>query len=162
MPTSKSDLTDSDVLAGRARGQARAHTEPRADVVRYDATSDRIVMTLRSGALVAIPATQIHEFAQATAQQLAKVRASRFGDAVELPELDVDISVAGLLRDLAGELGSAAAVELGRRGGSAKTNEKAAAARANGAKGGRPRRVLQTVEHAGAKATKIKGDLLRK
>jgi hypothetical protein len=61
-------------------------------------------------------------------------------EAVELAALDVDISVVGLLRDLAGSLGCTAAAELGRRGGSVRSAQKTAAVRANGAKGGRPRK----------------------
>jgi DNA invertase Pin-like site-specific DNA recombinase len=54
-------------------------------------------------------------------------------------ELDTDLSVAGLL---AGLFGTRA--HLARQAGSATSPAKAAAARANGAKGGRPRRSAQS------------------
>ena len=55
------------------------------------------------------------------------------------PRLDADVYVPGLM---AGALGSRAwmARELGAQGGRTSTPAKAAAARANGAKGGRPRK----------------------
>ena len=57
--------------------------------------------------------------------------------------LRVDFSVAGLL---AGVFGTRAwMAEVGRRGGRATTEAKAAAARANGAKGGRPKKSAPAV-----------------
>jgi hypothetical protein len=55
------------------------------------------------------------------------------------PRLDADLYVPGLL---SGALGSRAwmAAQLGAEGGRASTPAKAEAARANGAKGGRPRK----------------------
>jgi hypothetical protein len=76
--------------------------------------------------------------AGAKPKQLKTVRAGFGGESITLDDLDVDISVPGLLRDLVG-MTSAAAL-LGRKGGSATSEAKAAAVRENGKRGGRPRK----------------------
>jgi hypothetical protein len=59
------------------------------------------------------------------------------GNGLQWPELDADLTVPGLL---AGMFGSKMWMrELASRGGKSISAKKAAAARANGAKGGRPR-----------------------
>jgi hypothetical protein len=112
--------------------------EPRAESAHYDARNRRVVIRLRKGAAVTIPIEWIHEVAGATPRQLAEVRASRFGSAIEWESLDMHISVKGLMRDLVGITGAASV--LGSEGGKAKTKVKAAAARTNGKRGGRPRK----------------------
>ena len=72
----------------------------------------------------------------ATPQQLAAVELA--GEGIRGDELDVDLSVRGLLADALGPRFSTTAA--GTIGGRAKTRAKAAAARAIGAKGGRPRK----------------------
>ncbi|MDX2223212.1 MAG: DUF2442 domain-containing protein, partial [Rhodospirillaceae bacterium] len=62
------------------------------------------------------------------------------GYGLHWPDLDVDLSVPGLL---AGLFGTRAYIDRlrARRAGSATSKAKSAAARRNGAKGGRPRKV---------------------
>jgi hypothetical protein len=60
------------------------------------------------------------------------------GDALRWPALDVDVYVPGLVERAFGNRLFAAAA--GRRGGRRRTKAKMAAARRNGAKGGRPRK----------------------
>jgi hypothetical protein len=57
---------------------------------------------LRSGAAVTIPVALIRELAEATPAQLAAVKLYPTGGAIEQRELDVDISVPVLLRDVLG------------------------------------------------------------
>ena len=61
-------------------------------------------------------------------------------DALSWPSLDVDVYVPGLVERAFGTRLFAAAT--GRRGGRRRSKAKAAAAKANGAKGGRPRKRL--------------------
>lgn len=65
------------------------------------------------------------------------MRAAMNGEALTVEDLDVDVSIPGLLRDLVGV--TAAAAALGRKGGSARSEAKAAAVREYGKRGGRPR-----------------------
>jgi len=130
--------TLADIRAAQARGEGRARIEPRADRVRYDAKSHLIMLDLRGGAVLGLPVSAIRELAGAKPNQLKTVRAGFGGESITLEDLDVDISIPGLLRDLIGI--TSAATLLGRKGGSAKSEAKAAAVRENGKHGGRPRK----------------------
>ncbi|HEX8127913.1 MAG TPA: DUF2442 domain-containing protein, partial [Pyrinomonadaceae bacterium] len=73
----------------------------------------------------------------ATPEDLAKVEVMPYGLALSWPRLNADLTIAGLL---AGIFGTKAWMsELGRKGGSRKTEAKATASRENGRHGGRPR-----------------------
>jgi hypothetical protein len=83
----------------------------------------------------------IRELRKARPNQLKGVRAGFDGESISVDELDVDISIPELLRDLVGI--TSAAVFLGRKGGAAKSQTKAAAVRENGKRGERPRKAPQ-------------------
>jgi hypothetical protein len=102
--------------------------------LRYVRSRNLLVLTLKNGAEVSLPIHLIPDLKDVAPTQLTRVRLSPVGDALELRELDIDIYVPGIIRRI---LGFDA---LQRRAGSTKTPAKAAAARANGAKGGRPRK----------------------
>ena len=84
-----------------------------------------------------IPVSAIWEIADAPLENLRTVFASPLGDGLIFDDADAAIYVPGLLSDL---FGAAFAGALGKRGGRATTAAKAAAARKNGKKGGRPRK----------------------
>ena len=75
---------------------------------------------------------------RASVSKLASVLVSPAGDALSWPALDVDVYVPGLVERAFGTRLFAAAT--GRRGGRRRSKAKAAAAKVNGAKGGRPRK----------------------
>ena len=83
----------------------------------------------------------IPALASATPEQLADVELGPGGSGLQWEALDVDLSVAGLLLSSLGR--SQKLSELARITGQVSTPAKAAAARANGAKGGRPRKVAR-------------------
>jgi hypothetical protein len=127
-----------EIRAAHSHGEERARIEPRAERVSYDAKNRLIMLDLRGGAILGLPVSAISELAGARPNQLKKVRAGFDGESITLEDLDIDISVPGLLRDLVGM--TSAATLLGRKGGSAKSEAKAAAVRENGKQGGRPRK----------------------
>jgi hypothetical protein len=130
--------SDAQIAVAEARGQAQMESEPRALAARYDAKSGRIVVDLSNGATYAFPAALGQGLEAATSEQLAEVEILGAGFGLHWESLDVDLSIPGLL---AGRFGTRAWMsELARRAGSVKSPAKAAAARANGAKGGRPRK----------------------
>ena len=139
--TSK-DLTLSQIRTAQARADERARIEPRADQVRYDEKKGLVVMDLHGGAILGLPVSVIRELRNAQPKELRSIRAGFGGESISLDALDIDISIPGLLKDLVG-MTSAAAL-LGRKGGAAKSDAKAAAVRENGKRGGRPRKTLQT------------------
>lgn len=99
------------------------------------------MMELTNGFVFGFPASAVPALAGATAAQLARVELSPGGSALHWDELDADLSVAGLL--LASVERSERLSELARLAGSTSTPAKARAARANGSKGGRPRKAAR-------------------
>ena len=89
---------------------------------------------------MAIPRAMIPGLESASQSNLETVEVSPAGDALSWPSLDVDVYVPGLVERAFGTRLFAAAT--GRRGGRRKSKAKAVAAKANGAKGGRPRKRL--------------------
>ena len=129
------DLSDADIDAAVERGRIARQTEPRAASVRYDKKNSRIVIDLTNGCVFAFPPRLAQGLEQATDEELAAVEVLGAGYGLHWEALDVDLSVPGLL---AGLFGTRA--YMARKAGQATSPAKAAAARANGAKGGRPRK----------------------
>ena len=129
------ELTDAQVDAALERGRmARSH-EPRAAAARYDRRSERVVVELSNGCTFAFPPHLAQGLEAATEEQLSQVEILGAGSGLHWEALDADLSIPGLL---AGLFGTKA--YLAQQAGRATSPAKAAAARANGAKGGRPRR----------------------
>jgi hypothetical protein len=124
------------LTAARARGNAAMAKPSWPTAARYDKKDDAIVIELRSGFAVVVPRGRIKELENATPAQLEKVEL--WGDGLHWESLDVDVGVPALLGRALGQ--NALSGEIGRRGGSTRSEVKAAAARANGAKAGRPRK----------------------
>ena len=122
----------------RAEGLARSQALTAVVDARYEPRERSLRITFRSGGGVLIPLEKVSELAGHSPSDLAKVEISPFGDGLSWPTLDVDIDVPGLIEDVFGARLFAAATD--RRGGRRRTKAKAAAARVNGAKGGRPRK----------------------
>jgi len=129
------EMTDTQIDAALRRGQrARLH-EPRANAARYDRQLDRVIVELTNGCTFAFPPRLAQGLQDATAEQLARVEILGAGSGLHWEALDADLSIPSLL---AGLFGTKA--YLARQAGRATSSAKAAAARANGTKGGRPRK----------------------
>lgn len=128
----------SDSQAGGAieRGKAKLAAEPRAMAARYDATANRIIVDLTSGATFAFPPALVEFLQDATPEQLAGVEVQGAGFGLHWEALDVDYTVAGLMNGIFGT-----ARWMAARAGQATSSAKAQASRENGKKGGRPRKV---------------------
>ncbi len=127
-------LTDAEFDAAT---KAAAKAGPRPLSARYDRRTKKIVVALDTGIDIAFRPDDAQGLAGASADDLAAVTVSPLG--LHWEKLDADLSIAGLL---AGRLGSERwmAALMGARGGKARSPAKVEAARANGRKGGRPRR----------------------
>jgi hypothetical protein len=102
--------------------------------ITYNAADDCFAIAMRSGVIVSIPRSNIEEFDGAHAADLKNVQIGIGDEVVENDDLDVHISLPGLLREIFG-------LNAGQReGGRSRSKAKIAASRANGAAGGRPRK----------------------
>ncbi len=129
------ELTDATIDAALERGRAAHASEPRAAAARYDRSSGRVVVDLENGCTFAFPPHLAQGLEAASADQLSAIEILGKGYGLHWEQLDVDLSLPGLM---AGIFGTKA--WMARRAGQSTSPAKAAAARANGAKGGRPRK----------------------
>jgi Protein of unknown function (DUF2442) len=128
--------SDEQFATAKAAGEEAMRSQPRAVAARYDAKSGRIVIDLATGATFAFPADLAQGLAGQSAADLSDIEISPAGFGLCWGKLDVDYTVAGLMNGIFGTR-----AYMARMGGLAKSSAKAAAARANGKKGGRPRKV---------------------
>lgn len=96
------------------------------------------MLLLTNGVVVGIPVEKIRYLTRATPAQLQAVSLTPGGFGVCWESLDVDVSVPDLILDTFGRAPFMGA--LGSIGGRATSESKAAAARRNGVRGGRPRK----------------------
>jgi hypothetical protein len=129
------ELTDAQLDAAIERGRTARLIEPRARAARYDGRLGRVIVELTNGCTFAFPPRLAQGLEEATDEQLAEIKILGAGYGLHWEALDADLSIPGLL---AGLFGTKA--YMARQAGQATSPAKAAAARANGAKGGRPRR----------------------
>lgn len=129
------ELTDAEIEAADARGRAYRETHPHAVSARYDRMADRVIVELTSGATFAFPPRLVQGLADATPDEIAAVEVIGAGEGLHWEPLDLDYTVPGLVNGVFGT-----AKWMASRAGRSSSPAKAAAARANGAKGGRPRR----------------------
>ncbi len=135
------DVDETRFAAAEERGQTMLASEPRAVAARYDDKTGRVVLDLTNGCLYAFPTVLVEDLQSASPDALAAVEVDGLGFNLHWPDLDVDLYVPALI---AGIFGTKAWMgrELARRAGKVTSEAKAAAARANGAKGGRPRKAI--------------------
>jgi Protein of unknown function (DUF2442) len=134
-------LTSSaDIRKAIARASDIEDDDPRAVHVEYRSGPglDLLILKLCDGQRLCIPRENLQGLQNASRQDIANVEIQGKGTGLHWPALDVDLYVPALLRHVYGNRSWMA--QLGRRGGKAKSVAKAEAAKANGLKGGRPRR----------------------
>lgn len=134
------DDADLALEAAETRGRANAATEPRALTARYDRASGRILVELDNDCTFAFPARRAQGLEAASDADLAKVELLGNGYGLHWEALDADLSILGLLAGLFGTKAFMDRMRAARAGG-VSSPLKAEAARRNGRKGGRPRRV---------------------
>lgn len=132
---------DRELEAATKKGQDRMKNQPLAVAVRWSKTQG-LILDLNNGVRLILPLSyllhpQLHS---ARPAQLAAVEVVSPGTAIQWPALDEQIGVLELLKDLLGEDLSPLARQLARKGGQSTSDKKKSAARANGTKGGRPRK----------------------
>lgn len=134
------NVTDAELDAADERGRAILEAGPVAVAAHYDAATGRVDIELGNGCLYAFPARLVQDLNKASPAELAEVVVDGMGLNLHWPLLDADLSVPALVAGLFGTRNWMTR-ELAREAGRAKSPAKTAAARANGAKGGRPRKI---------------------
>ena len=139
MAKPKVRTTDEEIDQALQRAKTEAD-DPRAIHVEYRSGHglDLLILKMSDGHRLCIPREDLQGLQNASKQDIAKVEILGNGTGLHWPTLDVDLYVPALLRHIYGTRSWMA--QLGRRGGAAKTVSKVAAAKANGLKGGRPKR----------------------
>lgn len=122
--------------ASRA-GRRAAKTGSRAARATYRAKDNALRIELTNGAAITVPVKLIPALKRASPNEVRSVEVLGRGGGLHWETLDVDLSVPGLVSSVFA--GPEWMAELGRVGGRRSSAAKAAAARRNGRKGGRPR-----------------------
>ena len=132
------EITDEEMRRAEESMETR-RAQGHATAARYDAPSKRLIVSIHNGVELAIPVGLVQELSDADPADLAEIEITPAGLGLHWPRLDADVYVPGLLSGAFGTRQWMAA-QLGAQGGRASTPAKAAAARTNGRKGGRPKK----------------------
>jgi len=130
--------TDHEIDAALER--ARLHEKvPVARTVEHLVERNLLLIGLSNRRRLVLPVEDVQGLGSARPEQLHVYELLGGGTGISFPELDVDLYVPALIEGVYGNRRWMA--QLGRKGGAAKTEAKRRAARANGSKGGRPKKV---------------------
>jgi len=137
-------IHNDEIEAANKRAAERSRKTPTATAVRYDRRIGRIVIDLSSGIEIAFRPHDAQGLERAKPDDLAEIEISPSGLGIHFPRLDADLYLPALLEGFFGSRRWMAR-EMGKAGGKASTEAKAAAARENGRLGGRPRKAKELV-----------------
>ena len=132
-------ITEEELAKAEAR-MAETRAAGHAVSARYDRRRSRVVVALNTGIELTFPTQLAEGLADASPDNLADIEISPAGLGLHWPKLDADLYVPALLQGVFGSK-TWMARQLGAAGGRARSAVKVAASRANGQKGGRPRKV---------------------
>jgi hypothetical protein len=136
-------ITGEVLRAAIERGRQRSSPELHARTIAYLADSKALMIGFGDDSAVVLPLKNYPELASLTKADIARLTLGFAGSALCLEGRDLHISIAGMIA--ANEpLMSMASIMIASRNGSRITEAKTKASRANGLKGGRPRKALDT------------------
>ena len=133
-------ISNDDIARAESAMQREMSDGPRAIAARYDRGRSRVVVTLQNALEIAFPPRWAEGLASARPEDLSEIEISPTGLGLHWPKLDADLYLPALMMGIFGSPRWMAGL-MGRKGGSARTDAKTAAARANGRRGGRPKKV---------------------
>jgi len=130
--------TDAEMDAAARAARERENTATKIVSVRFDRKRDVVVVHLSTGAALVVPRSLIPGFAHADPAALRDLTINSGAESLWSDRVDDGVLLEQLLEIAAG---SRTLIALGGRlAGRIRTPARAAASRANGAKGGRPRK----------------------
>ena len=130
--------TEAEIAAALEKAKRHAN-DPLAQTVEHIPGLNLLIVGLSNGRRLVLPIEDLQGLGNATHEQIQKYELLGHGTGISFPDLDVDLYVPALIEGVYGNRRWMA--QLGKKGGRAKTEAKRMAARANGAKGGRPSRI---------------------
>lgn len=137
----KHKVVVSDIEMDAAFEKAKRNTqEPVAQTVEHIPGLNLLIVALSNQRRLVLPVEDIQGLGGATHEQIQNYELLGRGTGISFTELDVDLYVPALIEGIYGNRRWMA--QLGQRGGQATSQAKRAAARRNGAKGGRPKTPL--------------------
>ena len=137
----KHSVATTDLEIENALQTAKAYDEePRAIAVEHVTDLNLLIVTLSHGRRLVLPIEDVKGLSGATPKEMRNYELLGRGTGISFPDLDVDLYVPALIEGVYGNRRWMA--QLGRAGGRAKTDAKRRAAQANGARGGRPKKVI--------------------
>jgi Protein of unknown function (DUF2442) len=134
-----SKIDDSVFAKASERGRRLLTRGPLATAARY--TAGRIHVELNNGCAFEFPVKHAQGLAGAKATDLRNIEIQASGLSLHWPRIDADLYVPALVKGVLGTQQWMA--EIGAAGGKVASRAKAAAARANGKLGGRPKKSIE-------------------
>lgn len=132
-------VSDREFQAAVTRGEASDPPRPMARAACYKTRGDKIIIEFQDGMELRIPRRLVDGLVDATGAALTEIEISPSGLGLHWPKLDVDLYLPSIMLGHT-ESQRLIAKQLGAAGGRIRSPAKAAAARRNGVRGGRPRR----------------------
>ena len=133
------DINEEQVAAANAAGARMRASFPTAVAARYDEAQGKLEISLNNGLTLSFSPKVIQGLEVACPRDLSVIEISPSGLGLHFPAIDADLYLPGLLEGLFGSRNWMAS-RMGHAGGRSKSEAKTAAARANGRRGGRPRK----------------------
>ncbi|HLA95000.1 MAG TPA: DUF2442 domain-containing protein [Pyrinomonadaceae bacterium] len=135
-----------EVELANKRGAEKMARLPKASKAKIDLETRRLVLDMQSGVTLLVPIDMVQGLQTDNAKALEDFELVLNGTQIHWEKLDVQFTIESFLTGIFGTRKWMAGlkehlVEIGRKGGQAKTPAKRFASAENGKKGGRPRKV---------------------